>query len=262
MNSNRITLILALGAVLAGFGGWYLTNNYIDQSVTQYKSSIDKGQRLTKIVVASRDLEAGVTINSSSATLRDMPAIYVHKNAIRSNTFDTTIAGKQLLYSLKAGDPILQAHVSLTQFNKFSDLIPEGLRAITIGVDNFSSIAGFLSPGDIIDLLVTIKDGPESRTIPLLIAVKVVATGKNLNNGLPPKEGYNNITLGVTPKDASRIIHAQSVARISIALRTEKDLNSGYNEGIDIKNLIDSKQFVPETQKLDKGFEIIRGGRS
>ena len=261
MTSNRITLLLALGAIVAGLGGWYLTNNYIEKSVSEYKATLDKGLEMTKIVVAATDLVAGVTINSASAVLRDMPASYVHANAIRGNNFDATIAGKQLLYSLKAGDPILQAHVSRTQFSKFSDLIPKGMRAITISVDTISSISGFLSPGDIIDLLVTVKDGPKARTVLLLKAVKVVATGSNIDNGLPPKEGYSNITLGLSPKDTARIIHAQSVGRITIALRTESDVESGYHKGINLDNLIDLKQTRRTTTK-QQGFEIIRGGRS
>lgn len=262
MTSNRTTLLLAIGALIAGLGGWYLTNNYINESVTRYKSSLDQGQQMIKVVVAARDLEAGATINGANAVLRDMPSTYVHKNAIRGNNFDATIAGKQLLYSLRAGDPILQAHVSLTQFNKFSDLIPAGMRAITISVDTISSISGFLSPGDIVDLLVTVKDGPKARTIPLIKAVKVVATGKNLDNGLPPKEGYSNITLGVSPKNAARVIHAQTVGRLSIVLRTENDMESGYDKGITIENLIDSKQAKPVAPQRQKGFEVIRGGRS
>lgn len=262
MNSNRITLLLALGALLAGFGGWYLTNDYITDSVSRYKQTLNKGQKMIKVVVASQDLEAGATINSASAVLRDMPAAFVHKNAVRGDNFDATVGGKQLLYSLSAGDPILEAHVSRTQFTKFSDIIPDGMRAITISVDTISSISGFLSPGDLIDLLITLKDGPESRTIPLLKAVKVVATGNNLDNGLPPKEGYSNITLGVSPKDAARLIHAQAVGRMTIALRTEKDIKSGYDKGVTIENLIEVKQAKPYEPAQQEGFEIIRGGRS
>ena len=262
MTSNRITLLLALGAIIAGLGGWYLTNNYINKSVTSYKKSLDKGQQMIQVVVAASDLEAGATINSANAVLRSMPSTYVHRNAIVIKDFDATIAGKQLLYSLKAGDPILQAHVSLTQFTKFSDLIPSGMRAVTISVDTISSISGFLTPGDLIDLLITLQDGPNTRTIPLLKAVKVVATGRNLDNGLPPKEGYSNITLGVSPKNAARVIHAQTTGKITITLRTEKDLDSGYDKGVTIDNLINSKQTKPDAPKLQKGFEIIRGGRS
>ena len=262
MTSNRITLLLAIGALLAGLGGWYLTNNYIDKSVSQYKSTLDQGLEMTKVVVAATDLEAGITISGASAVLRDMPVSYVHANAINSSNFDTSIAGKQLLYSLKAGDPILPAHVSRTQFTKFSDLIPKGMRVVTIPVDNLSSISGFLFPGDLIDLLITIKDGPEARTVLLLKAAKVVATGNNMDNGLPPKEGYSNITLGVTPKDAARITHAQSVGRMTVALRTESDVESGYHKGINLDNLIDLKQTRRNTPKKQQGFEIIRGGRS
>lgn len=262
MNSNRITLLLFIGALITGLGGYYLTNNYINNAVAQHKASLDQGQEMVKIVVAASNLKAGDTIQKGNAQLRDMPRQYVHKNAVTLETFATTLNGRQLLYSLAKGDPILQSHVSLTQFSKFSDLIPEGMRVITIPIDNLSSISGFLAPGDIVDLLITLKDGPQTRTLPLLIGVKVVATGRNIDNGLKPKEGFNNISLGVSPKDAARIIHAQTVGKVSLTLRNETDNQDAYKHPINIDNLVDSKQQQPTAPPRPKGFEVIRGGRS
>lgn len=258
MNTNRLTIFLLIGAVLAGLAGWYLSSRHIETSLENYKKKIDQGHEQIKVVVAATDLATGVSINSSNAVLRDMPKAYVHRDAVTQETFGE-IAGRQLLYPLGAGDPILSAHVSLSEYRSFSDIIPKGMRAITIPIDSTNSISGFLAPGNYIDLLITLRSGNKPQTTQLLSAVKVIATGQNIDNGLAPTKSYNEITLGVSPLDATRITHALSVGKITVVLRTQDDIALSKKHTIDINNLIDKKK--PVRTRKTQDFEIIRGGK-
>lgn len=258
MNTNRLTIFLLAGALIAGFIGWYLSSNYIESSLNTYKKQYDQEHELVKVVVAAEDLPTGVSINNTNAVLREMPKSFVHKDAITQETFGE-IGGRQLLYPLSSGDPILSAHVSLTQYRSFSDIIPKGMRAMTIPVDSLNSISGLLSPGNYVDLLLTYRSGNKSQTTQLISAVKVIATGQNIDNGLAPTGSYNNITLGVTPLDASRITHAMSLGKISLLLRTQEDTEISDRYTTDANNIFGQKKRVIKRKTSD--FEVIRGGR-
>lgn len=258
MNTNRLTIFLLIGAILAGLAGWYLSNRFIEDSLESHKEKFDKGQEKIKVVVAAADLATGVSINASNAVLREMPKAYVHRDAITEVTFPQ-IVGRQLLYPLGSGDPVLSAHVSLSEYRSFSDIIPKGMRAITIPIDSTNSISGFLSPGNFVDLLITLRSGSKPQTTQLLSAVKVIATGQNIDNGLAPTRNFNEITLGVTPFDAARITHAMSIGKITVVLRTQDDTAASKKHTIDASNLIDKKKQV-KPRKI-KDFEVIRGGR-
>lgn len=258
MNTNRLTIALLCGAVLAGLAGWYLSNRFIEDSLESYKEKFDKGHEKMKVVVAATDLPAGVSITASNAVLREMPKAYVHKNAITESTF-SQIVGRQLLYALGSGDPILSAHVSLSEYRSFSDVIPKDMRAITIPVDSLNSISGFLSPGNFVDLLITLRSGSKPQTTQLLSAVKVIATGQNIDNGMAPTRNFNEITLGVTPLDAARITHAMSIGKITVVLRTQDNTSASTKHTIDESNLIDNRKKIQP--RKEKDFEVIRGGK-
>lgn len=258
MNMTRLTLFLLLAALVTGAAGWYLSNRYIEDSVVSHKQKFDQGQEKVKIVVATTDLAVGISINSSNAVLRDMPQAYVHRDAIKMQDF-AMIDGRQLLYPLAAGDPILTAHVSLSEYRSFSDMIPPGMQAITIPIDSPNSISGFLAPGDSIDLLITLRDGNTSKTTRLLAATTVIATGTNIDNGLNPKNQYNEITLGVTSLDATRVTHAMNIGKVTVILRSPEETNISKKHTITAKNLIDRKKQARPVKT--KRFEVIRGGK-
>jgi len=258
MNINRLLLVLLVSAILSGIGGWYLSSKYLDTSMTNYKNEINQEHELVKVVVAVEDLPSGVSITSANAVLREMPKAFVHRDAITQDTFGN-IVGRQLLYSLSSGDPILSAHVSLSQYRSFSDVIPKGMRAVTIPVDSLNSISGFLSPSNYVDLFVTFGAGKISRTTQLLSAAKVIATGRDIDNGIAPSGVYRDITLGVTPLNAARILHAMSIGKISLVLRTQDDTSSSAVKPVDINNIFGQKKRVKKRKITD--FEVIRGGK-
>lgn len=260
MNTTRIMLVLLVGAAVAGFAGWYLSNRYIEDSLENYKQQVDAGQEKIKVVVAATDLPVGVSINASNAVLREMPKAYVHHDAITEKTFDT-INGRQLLYPLASGDPVLVAHVSLSQYRSFSDVIPKGMQALTIPIDSQNSISGFLAPGNFIDLLLTTRLGSGSQTTQLLTAVKVIATGRNIDNGLAPTQKYDEITLSVSHLDATRVTHALSIGRITVVLRTQDDMSTSEKITINESNLLGIKEQPKIVPVKTREFEVIKGGQ-
>lgn len=269
-SNNKTTIILLVCAAVAGATGWYLSKNYINQEIKTYKSGFDAERETVPVVVAQKDLAIGEVVGTTNASIRQIPKIFVPADALSPNEF-STIEGRQIVHTVKKGDPILTINVSQVKVAGLASLLEEGERAITIPVSSLDTFSGFLGPGDNIDLMITVQDGDLKRTVPLAQDLRVIATGSDLDDGVPEKEkdkgGYNEITLGVSPLIATRLIHAQTVGEITVLLRRPEDGNDRFNDYVTIDNLVDVPQAPkrepppPAPKKSEWGFELIKGGK-
>ncbi|CBL45130.1 Flp pilus assembly protein [gamma proteobacterium HdN1] len=274
---NKGTLLILAGAIAAGIGGWFLTQNYIKTEVTQRNKAIDQQREAIQVVVASADLNIGDVVTLKNAVVRDIPKTFVPSEAVTPANFAATLEGRQLKYKVKYGEVILPMHVSSTKIEGIVSLLEPGERAITIPVGKEDTISGFLRPGSRVDLFLTLKDGAVSRTAPFLQRVKVIATGTELNDGIPrelkdPKKlqkTFSDVTLAVTPVQATKLIHSQSVGDIAMVLRRPEDKSTEFDDYATIDNLLDSRQVAPvlppppikqPAVKTNGVFELIRGG--
>lgn len=267
-SNNKTTIILLVCAAVAGATGWYLSKNYISQEITTYKSSFDAERETVPVVVAQVDLPVGTLVNTTNASIRQIPKIFVPADALAPGKF-SVIEGRQIVHPVKKGDPILAISVSQLKMAGLSGLLKEGERAITIPVSTLDTFSGFLNPGDNIDLMITVQDGDQKRTVPLAQDLRVIATGTDLDDGVPEKKKgrYGEITLGVKPLVATRLIHAQTVGDITVLLRKPEDQNDRFNDYVTIDNMVDIPQArkaeppPPPPPKSEWGFELIKGGK-
>lgn len=267
-SNNKTTIILLVCAAVAGATGWYLSKNYINREIKTYKSSYDAERQTVPVVVAQKDLAVGDVVNTTNASVRQVPKVFVPADAISPNRFASTIEGRQIVHPVKKGDPILAISVSQVKVTGLASLLKEGERAITIPVSTLDTFSGFLSPGDNIDLMITVQDGDLKRTVPLAQDLRVIATGTDLDDGVPEKNKgrYGEITLGVTPLIATKLIHAQTVGEMTVLLRKPEDDSERFNDYVTIDNLVDIPQPPkpeppPPPQKNEWGFELIKGGK-
>lgn len=268
-SNNRTTIILLVCAILAGAAGWYISRNYINQEVSTYKASFDVERKAVPVVVANFDLKVGDVISVENASIRDIPNTFVPANAVAPEQFASVLEGRPLVHNVRAGDPILALNVSKVMVNGLTGLLKEGERAVTIPVTTLDTFSGLLSPGDYVDLMITLKDSDERRTVPLAQNLRVLAAGTDLDDGVPIKKSnrISEITLGVKPLIATRLIHAQTVGDITLLLRKPDDTYDDFNEYVTIDNLVD----IPVSQKPapppppppkgEWGFELIKGGK-
>lgn len=263
-NNNKVTIVLLVGAILSGAAGWYFTNQHISSEVDGYKQSFDDSRQAIQVVVAATNLNVGDLITGQNAQVRQIPKSYVHVDSVTPNRFDAVLAGRQIIHPVRKGEPILSVHVNKVKVEGLSSLIEPGQRAITIPVDTLDTISGFLNPGDFVDLYITLKDGERDRTVPLVENVKVLATGQDIDDGIKEKnqKSVSEITLGVTPLNATKIIHGQTVGDIAVLLRRSEDETSSFEDYVTIDNLIEiPQQAAPEPQRRATwGFELIKGG--
>ena len=266
-SNNKTSIVLLVCALVAGGAGWYMSKNYINKEITTYKSSFDAEREMVPVVVASVDLNVGDIVSAANASIRQIPKSFVPANALDPGRFGA-VDGRQVVNPVKRGDPVLVISVSQVKVEGLASLLKEGERAITIPVSTLDTLSGFLNPGDDIDLMITMKDGDQNRTVPLAQKLRILAMGSDLDDGVPEKkkERVTEITLGVNPLMATRLIHAQTVGEITVLLRKPEDENDRFNDYVTIENLVDIPQQAkpeppPPPAKSEWGFELIKGGK-
>ncbi len=228
MKGTMITVLMVSGALGAGSAAAYFANDYIDRSVRERRAQIDAQYTPAKVVVASADLRPGTFLSGETVAIREVPRAFLHADAIMAENW-SGVAGRVLSNPVRSGEPVLLSHLAQDVGAGFSSQLNEGMRALTFPVDDESSIAGMLAPGDHIDIFFTTTSNNESVTLPLLTNIPVIATGiRTVTNAAYLEDrrdasSYNTVTVSVLPEDAAKITHAQDAGKITITLRQPKD---------------------------------------
>ena len=262
LNTKTKTIPLILGALGCGGAAAYFTSGYIDNEVTNHKQKLDAVYEKEKVVVPINDLSAGSVITFENVVMREVPRGFLHQDVIYPENMEQ-IAGHQLAFPVNRGAPLLYSHISKRRGAEFSALLENGQRALTFPVDILSSLSGMLKPQDNIDLMITMKDEKKTMTFPLIENVEVMATGRSVEklNGDTESRGYNTITLAVSARDATRIIHARTVGRLSVMLRSPGDRSPGIDRPVTINSLLGKPEFDnPKPKRQRRPAEIILGG--
>lgn len=226
------TWLLAILAVAAGAAAFWSTQRFLDDNAAGVRRQWEARYTLRPVVVAARDLAAGQTVQQSDLARREMPAGF-----LPSGTFDAADAGRalgqRLAVALRAGDPVGESSLE-ARLPALSRRLPEGSRAVTVPVDQVSSQAGLVRPGDRVDLMLAEErlEGAERCVVvrSLLESVHVLATGQATRDALRPGElpqeldsTYSTITLDVTPEQAQQLAVGLRMGELIPMLRGADD---------------------------------------
>src|SRR5208282_4794885 len=141
------------------------------------------------------------------------------------------VLGRGAILPIGTGEFILQSKLAaLNAGAGLPSMIPPGMRAVSVRVNDVVSVAGFVQPGTRVDVLATGNQGTsnEQQTTTVLENVAVIAVGKSLLESLGVGEPTAPvITLLVSPDDAQRLTLASQEGRIQLALRNPLDTKKG-----------------------------------
>ncbi|MCG8324773.1 MAG: Flp pilus assembly protein CpaB [Thiotrichales bacterium] len=156
-SSTSKTLLLLILSVVFGIVAAIFTGLYLkSREAAILRSMQGEEQQMVDVVVAKYDIPMGIQVELKHFDIGSFPANLVHANAVTPPQFQGYV-GRFVATPIGAGKPLLTAFMSETFPVDFSDLVEEGRRAVTIQVDEVNSFAGFLRPGNHIDLFVNIE---------------------------------------------------------------------------------------------------------
>jgi pilus assembly protein CpaB len=217
MNRNRLLLIGFVALALGAFVSLVVYRTLQSRAGSKAPPGED-------VVVAADDLQVGTKLED-----KDIRVVHFPSSDLPAGTFHTKtkVVGRGVVLPIARGEFVLP--IKLAGENAGSglpSLIPPGMRAVSVRVNDTTSVSGFVQPGTRVDVLLTgnPQGSNEQQTNTVLENVAVIATGTRLErNSAGEAQSAPVITLLVSPDDAERLTLASSQGHIQLALRNPLD---------------------------------------
>lgn len=254
----RKNILMFMVSILLGAAGFYYSRQYIEDQVSYYKGQLEKTEKMVEIVVPTRSLRRGEVLLTRDLSVREIPEQYVDTNSVTGSTYETAV-GQRLDFDIDEGRPLLWAHLEGGLTPTFSGKVEDGLRAMTVRVDEINSISGFLQPNDKVDLLLSYGSGSNYQIFPLIQSLNVIATGFQTlvdKSAVGATRPFSTITVHVTPVDGQKITLAQQVGKLTALLRNPEDQTPLDDQVLTIAELLGHSE--PQTPKPASSIKRIR----
>jgi pilus assembly protein CpaB len=232
----KTVIPLALAIVLGLFAAM-AAKNMIDKNKGQQQAIT----HYTQVVIAKDNIPAGTALTPEDLTVGKMVGD-VPPEVIFGNPAE--VSGRVLTCNLVKGQPIMEPVLAPKGTGQgLQALVPKGMRAITIEVNEFSAVGGFLVPGCHVDVLATVNittNNNEPFTRIVVEDLKVTAVNSHLSPAGPgaEPEPMRSVTLLATPGQAEQINLAASKGSPRFVLRASGDDSQGATDGVSLAELI------------------------
>ena len=228
MNSRFVlALVISAGMALLVTGIFY--------QITTRGGDSPAAAPSTEVVTAAKDLEIGARITPADLRLEAWPSSLLPEGSYLALE---EVVDRTPLSTILAGEPILERRLAPPGSGVgLATKVPEGMRALSVRVDDVIGVAGFVLPEARVDLLITglptrtPEAGQMTKTI--LGNIRVLSAGEQLApdaTGKPQKAAV--VTLLLTPQQAELVTLAQAHGRIQLVLRNAKDEEVAETKGV------------------------------
>lgn len=207
--------ILSLGFAV---GAAWIANNWIQSQQQVTEAKVEKPQSIP-VVSAAVDIPYGETITANHLQVSMVPAEVAPVNGFTSAA---QVQGQIANAHILQGEVIRTERVSSTApGTTLAMLIDPEMRAITVRVDDVVGVAGFLLPGNKVDIIATRKPRKGERVISNTVIrdVKVLAVDQLARTDKNDPVVVRAVTLEVTPPMAERLAQARDEGKIQLTLR-------------------------------------------
>jgi pilus assembly protein CpaB len=277
MARMRVFLVLLL-ALTAGGALALGTYNYVSSSSQGGSSTSAIPSK--PVVVAASDLPMGAELTADDVKVIEWPASSVPAEAISD---PKEAVGRGLVMNVVQYEPILPLKLASKEAGAgLPPVIPPGLRAVSVRVNEVIGVAGYVVPGTRVDVLTTINPGQQQTTMTskvILTDVQVLAAGTKLDNTADKDKPVpvSVVTLLVNPDEAERLTLAASEGKIQLALRNPLDRSAPATHGVRPAVLLGSEpatrvvpspraaatvaRALPTAEAPQATVEIIRGDK-
>jgi len=193
---------------------------------------------LVPVVVLKADVAPGMAITADVAEVAHMDPKGVPESHFTSLD---QLTGRVVTNVTPKGMPVVESQLAaLGAGTGLQALIPAGMRAITLEVNEFTGVAGLLSVGCTVDVISTFQAGSAGEILTRTIVqnIKVTAVGQVIGGAPNPENGLaRSVTLLATPKDAEAIALASTLAAPRLVLRGGRDGKPSPSTGITLAEL-------------------------
>jgi pilus assembly protein CpaB len=214
MRSNNVIIIIV--AIAMGAGAAYLAHNWLQAQMNAAY------QPPGHIVITAESLAYGAAVTADNVSEIPWYTKTLPEGAFA--TKDELLNGgrRTVLYPLKQGEPVLRSKVTGPgQRASLAAVLEDGKRAVTVRVDDVRGVAGFVLPGDFVDIVMIadeVSSKRQSYSDILLEHVKVLAIDQIASEGEEKPKVAQAVTLEVTKEQAQKILLATNIGKLSLLL--------------------------------------------
>lgn len=215
--------------------------------------------KVVSLVVAAHDLSFGTELNKAVLGVKDWP-----ENSVPQGSFATIedVLGdgtepRVVLKPIVTGEPVLMSKI--TGFGAkatMSTVLPEGKRAFSVRVNDISGVAGFLRPGDRVDVLLTRQieekntDKLDKVTDVILQNIVVRGIDQIADEDRNKPQVVKAVTLEVSPEDAQKLALAEQVGQLSLALRNVATNDTAKTRSVRVRDLVNEPAPEPAPKQV------------
>jgi pilus assembly protein CpaB len=224
MFSRRGPVLIVISLLLAVAAAW-LANEWIKKQAAPH----DTAPNTVSVVTAATEIPFGTKIEA-----RHVAVIQMFKDSVDA---DSTFRNAEAVEGLVANASILKGELLLKgRFTEagvgstLASVVTESMRAVTVRVDDVIGVAGFLQPGNYVDVVSAYQQGMETFSETVVQNVKVLAVDQTASSDKNEPVIVRAVTLEVTPEDAEKLVLAKQRGAIQLALRNPADVKVAERE--------------------------------
>lgn len=279
---DRKKLVLLLGALVIAIGTALAARSMFAGAATPQAEAVPQQPVGPKVLVANRQLPVGTIITADAIGFQQWPEELVQDAYFIDGESEVSkLIGTVVRFPVTAGEPVTQGSLVAPGDRGFlAAALGPGMRAVTVPVSAKTGVAGFVFPGDRVDLVLTQTVKGEtgeglkaSETI--LRNLRVLATDQSTETatdeqGRTVVRAFRTVTLEVTPKIAEKVAVAQTIGTLSLSLRSIADNQGELERAIASGDVKIPDNATPEEEEkllraamarpIDKGASFVTGG--
>lgn len=261
---NRTRMLIAVVVAIA-IGA--IASTFVYQQIKNAAASVVQVRpvKTTPVVVAIAPIPLGTRLEDRHLQTIDWPASAPMQGMF---TRPEDCIGRAVIVPLIENEPVLENNLApLGSGAGLSATIPEGMRALSVKVNEVIAVAGFVIPGTMVDVLVTgeIRSSRgNSITKTFLENIRVLAAGQTIEKDEEGKpQVVPVVTLLVTPDDATKLTMASTMGKIQLSLRNTIDQKKNKPAPVFHASLFSGGTRRRPGRRGPKAFavEVIRGNQ-
>jgi pilus assembly protein CpaB len=248
------TVVMIAFAVVFGLLAVFVAQTWLDRQAEQRMKSLNAQKKPVStrtIVVASKPLRFGNEL--AAQNLREMPW---PDDALPNGSFakisDLLADGKRVvLTAIEVNEPVLAGKVTgAGQRATLSAVLRDGLKAVTVRVNDVDGVAGFVLPGDHVDVALTRQmEKTAAMTDVVLQNVRVLAIDQIADERVEKPSVAKAVTLEVNAVGAQKLSLAASVGSLSLMLRKAGEVSAEFTRRVTLSDLEMSTTPVAQQRK-------------
>ena len=257
MGKYRPFIFLGLAIIIA-----FVTSVLIYNFLQRKAKVKDVTLETQSIAVAKVDLNWGTVLTSEVIEMKP----FLKKSLPAGHFTDSSsLTGRVLIFPVKTNEPIFESKLAPTSIKTggVAAVVSPKKRAVAVKVDKVIGVAGFVNPGNRVDVLVTIATGKTSEPITKIVLenILVLAAGPEIQTkGKEERPSpVDVITLEVTPEEAEKLALAATEGKLQLALRNFTDTEDVHTRGTTIPALLASYTTAKETRPVTGRTVAPRG---